>query len=252
MTASRTYPEQPPEKVYFYGTCLVDLFYPEAGLAGIDLLERAGVEVLYPEDQSCCGQPAWNSGYDEEARTVARAQMALFPEPWPIVVPSASCAGMMRHHYPLLFEGQPEVATLPAFTGRVYELTEFLVHVLKLQLKDKGEPVSVVLHNSCKAQREMHSADTAHALLAQLENVAVRHQARASECCGFGGTFSVKVPEVSGAMVQDKVEALTATGADCLLSGDCGCMMNITGAAQKQGKRLPGKHIATFLWERTR
>ncbi|RMF15479.1 MAG: (Fe-S)-binding protein, partial [Gammaproteobacteria bacterium] len=93
---------------------------------------------------------------------------------------------------------------------------------------------------------------TAHALLAQLDNVAVRHQARASECCGFGGTFSVKVPEVSGAMVQDKVEALAETGADCLLSGDCGCMMNITGAAEKQGKRLPGKHIATFLWERTR
>ncbi|MFI5120086.1 MAG: heterodisulfide reductase-related iron-sulfur binding cluster, partial [Thermoanaerobaculia bacterium] len=118
-----------PEAVYFFGTCVVDLFFPEAGLAGIELLEREGVRVIFPRGQTCCAQPAFNCGHQEEARAVARGQMALFPKPLPVVVPSGSCAGMMKHHYPDLFEGTSEHAPAVAFASRVHELTQFLVDV---------------------------------------------------------------------------------------------------------------------------
>ncbi len=240
-----------PETIYFFGTCLIDLFYPEAGLAGMELIRREGVRVVYPRNQSCCGQPAWNSGYREEARAVALAQLACFPEPWPVVVPSGSCAGMMKHHYPALFAGHPAEARAQALAGRVFELTEFLLEVLGVRLTDRGEPVRVALHTSCSARREM-GVDGAHrALLAQLSAVELVEPARAAECCGFGGTFSVKHPAVSAAMVEDKADALLATGARRLVTGDCGCLMNITGRLRKRGDDLTGEHIASFLWERT-
>ena len=247
-----TPPPERPTRAYLFGTCLIDLFDPDAGVSAVALLEREGIQVLYPEDQSCCGQPAWNSGHDDEARAVARAQLKLFPGPWPVIVPSASCAGMFRHHYPVLFRGTPEEDLARDLAARTWELTEFLVRVLNVRLQDKGSPLSIVVHNSCKAQREVHCDATTHALLAQLDNVAIHHHERATECCGFGGTFSVKVPEVSAAMVTDKVDALTATGATTLVSGDCGCMLNISGAAEKAGKPLAARHIASFLLERTR
>jgi L-lactate dehydrogenase complex protein LldE len=226
-----------PDAVYFFGTCLVDLFYPEAGLAGIRLLEREGVRVIYPQAQTCCGQPAFNSGYDAEARAVARAQMALFPGDLPIVIPSGSCAAMMRHHYP------------SDFASRVHELTEFLVNVVGVQLRDRGEPVKVAWHASCHAVRDMGVADEPKLLLRQLANVELFELSRERECCGFGGTFAVRYPEISAAMATDKADDAAATGARELLSGDCGCLMNIAGAL---GPGMRARHVAEFLWERTR
>ncbi|MBK8210806.1 MAG: (Fe-S)-binding protein [Rhodospirillales bacterium] len=239
-----------PDTFYFFGTCLIDLFYPEAGLAGMELLRRQGIRVVFPSGQSCCGQPARNCGFAEEARAVARQQVQSFPKPWPIVVPSGSCAGMMREHYPELFAGEADEAEARAFAGRVYELTWFLVHVCKIALSDRGEPVRVTFHGSCHSQREMGVREEPRALLRDLANVTFVDLQRPAECCGFGGTFSVRLPAVSGAMVADKVADIAATGAAEVLSGDCGCLLNISGAMAKSGTPGRARHIAEFLMER--
>lgn len=240
-----------PDKVYFFGTCLIDLFYPQAGLAGMALLRREGLQVMYPADQTCCGQPAWNSGYREQARQVARAQLELFPEPWPIVVPSGSCAGMMRHQYPEMFQDAAERDKASAVAARVHELTGFLVDVLGIRLSDLGEPVRVAVHTSCSARREMGVASAIEFLLGQLANVRLVEQERKAECCGFGGSFAVKQPEISADMVGDKTRCLRESGADLVVSQDCGCLMNIGGAFEHQGGGPQTRHIAEFLWERT-
>ena len=239
-----------PDSIYFFGTCLIDLMYPQAGVSAVQLIQRAGVKVIFPPAQTCCGQPAFNSGYREQAREVARAQIALFPKPLPIVVPSGSCAGMMKHHYPELFKDEADEFQAVNVANRVYELTEFLVDVLQIELHDLGEPVKVAVHTSCSARREMGVADKIESLLGQLANVERIEHARKPECCGFGGTFAVKEPEISAAMVLDKVSHIRNTGADKLISQDCGCLMNISGAMGKQGHPIPSQHIAEFLWER--
>lgn len=245
-----------PDSIYFFGTCLIDLMYPQAGIFAVQLLQRAGIKVIYPQAQTCCGQPAWNSGYRDEARQVARAQIALFPKPLPIVIPSGSCAGMMKTHYPELFKGESDEAHALDVANRVYELTEFLVDVLQINLTDLGEPIEIAVHTSCSARREMGVADKIEQLLGQLQNVKVLEQAYKPECCGFGGTFAIKQPEISAAMVADKTMHLRNTGATQVVSQDCGCLMNIGGAFEYQAKHenkkpLGTQHIAEFLWERT-
>ena len=249
----RDYPSK-PQRAYLFATCLVDLFDPDAGIATVELLEHQGIEVLFPEDQTCCGQPAYTSGYPDEARAVARRQLALFPAPWPVVVPSGSCAGMIRHHYPALFKGQPEEAAVVELAARVYEFTEFLVEVCHLDAlapRAAGDK-RVVLHTSCAARREMGTHLTARKLLSAAPGVTLVEQERESECCGFGGTFSVRHPDISAAIAGEKVDTLLATGADTLVSADCGCLMNINGTLEKRGERLRGQHIATFLRNRQR
>ena len=238
-------------EVYFYATCLVDLFFPDAGMAGIELLQSGGVRVVFPRGQTCCGQPAFNCGYWEEARAVALRQMALFPRDLPVVLPSGSCAGMMKVHWPELFHGQPEEARARALAGRVFELTQFLVDELDLKLEDLGEPVRVTLHPSCHAQRDQGVLDQPKALQRQLANVELAPLARERECCGFGGAFAVREPGLSEAMAGDKAEDARATGAALVLSTDGGCLMNIGGTLEKQGFGPAAQHIAQFLWERT-
>lgn len=241
-----------PDAIYFFGTCLIDLFYPQAGLAGMELIRREGVEVIYPQGQSCCGQPAFNSGYREEALAVARAQLNCFDRQLPVVVPSASCAGMIKHHWPELFAGQPDESRAVAIAQRTFELTEFLVDGLHIQLEDLGEPTRIAIHSSCSAQREMGVAGHIESLIGQLDKVELVEQARKTECCGFGGTFAIKQTDISGAMVAAKCDSLVATGAQRVVSQDCGCLMNIGGALEKQERDLPTQHIAEFLLERTR
>ncbi len=258
MTTTPTPPTRPGD-VYFFATCVVDQFFPGAGLDAITLLEREGIRVHFPEDQTCCGQPAYSSGFPEEARKVAAHQLSLFPNDWPVVVPSGSCAGMMKHHYPTLFADDPvRKAQADALSARVYEFTQFLVEVLDFKPEDTGTDCKVVLHTSCSARREMGVHVTGKRLIGDLKQVTLAQQDHESECCGFGGTFSVKQPEISGAMVEDKVKALKATGAERVVSADCGCLMNILGHAQWQDEQagrstpsLPGEHIASFLLRRT-
>lgn len=251
---ARQYPPNVPQQVYLFGTCLVDLFVPQAGLDAVRLLEREGLTVHFPRAQSCCGQPAYSSGNPEQARKVARAQLDLFREPWPIIVPSGSCAGMMRHHWPTLFADDPEAAELAAdIAERVFELAEFLLNVLHVRFDTAPHAGAerVVLHTSCAARREMGTRAHGVALVDALPGVTRVEHERESECCGFGGTFSLKHADISGAMVRDKVASACATGCDRLVSADCGCLLNIGHAAAHAGAPLPVEHLASFLWRRT-
>lgn len=254
----RTPPGLPVPEVYLFGTCLVDLFYPSAGISTVQLLQREGIRVIFPQGQSCCGQPAYNSGYPDEARQVARAQIPLFSKEIPIVIPSGSCGGMIRHHWPHLFAGQPEEDAALSIAARTWELSEFLVTVLGVTLTDTGAPVTVTWHSSCHAMREMGLTDEPKRLLAQLENVTLAPLERERECCGFGGTFAVRHADISAAMVADKCADIRASGASTVLGGDCGCLMNITGAlnardsASGVAETVSGQHLADFLWDRTR
>jgi L-lactate dehydrogenase complex protein LldE len=241
-----------PTDVYFFATCLVDLFCPEAGMDAIQLLEREGIRVHFPENQTCCGQPAYTSGYADEARAVARNQLGLFPNNWPVVVPSGSCGGMMRHHYPKLFADDPVLkAQAEALSVRVFELTEFLLTVLKVQWKGGGQPTRIALHTSCSARREMGTHLHARQLLGQLDGVTLVDHGHESECCGFGGTFSVRHPAISAAMASDKADALKESGAEVFVSADGGCLMNIDGTLAKRRDSFRGQHLASFLWQRT-
>lgn len=256
--STRLYPSKPTD-VYLFATCLVDQFAPEAGLDTVRLLERENIRVHFLEQQTCCGQPAYSSGYPDEARAVALQQLKLFTQPWPVVVPSGSCGGMIHHHYPALFADDPALHALATdLAERTYELSEFLVQVVNFSQPDLGEACTVALHTSCHARRQMGSHDTSSALLDSLEHVNVVTQARIEECCGFGGTFAIRYPDISEAIVTDKVAALKDTGCERVVSADCGCLFNITGRAAKQDEvanrttpSLPGEHLASFLWRRT-
>jgi L-lactate dehydrogenase complex protein LldE len=239
-----------PKTVYYFGTCLMDTLYPQAGMAGIKLIQREGLQVIFPRQQTCCGQPAYNSGFPKEAKKVALKQVEVFAENYPIVVPSGSCAGMMKHHYPLLFEGDARMDSIKQFSNRIVELSEFMVRTLNVKLEDRGAPIKVTWHSSCHALREMHIIEYSKSLIRQLKNVQLVELQNESECCGFGGTFAVKQPDISGAMVNDKVADIQQTAATRLLTGDCGCLMNISGALQYQKIPIKGQHIAEFIWER--
>ncbi|MGI0116171.1 (Fe-S)-binding protein [Zooshikella sp. RANM57] len=240
------------KNIYLYGTCTIDLFFPEAGIDAITLLEAHQIQVHFPSEQTCCGQPAYTSGYPEQARQVALSQLAAFPENWPIVVLSGSCAGMMKHHYQHLFpKNHPQYIQARQFSQRIIEFSEFLHHHLKVTLTDHGKPVHVALHTACSAQREMDTLQSSRQLLSQLNNVSVVSPAHEEECCGFGGTFSVKFPDISGAMVNDKCTALEAVNIQHLISADCACLLNINGClAKRQKTSLQGEHIASFLRHR--
>ena len=247
-----------PSRVYFFSTCVVDLMAPGAGLDAIALVRDAGIDVIFPQDQSCCGQPAYTSGFNDEARRVARAQLDFFNEPLPIVVPSGSCAGMMVHHWPRLFHDDPALAQRAAdIARRVIEWSHFARDVLGLaqsRTDTTARPVKVALHTSCSARREMGCHVPSEALIRALPGVELVEQARAAECCGFGGTFSARHPAISGAMVNDKLDSIRDSGAEVLVSGDCGCLLNLHLAAEKRreaGETLPRiVHLASFLRER--
>ncbi|MFT4046525.1 MAG: (Fe-S)-binding protein [Solimonas sp.] len=240
-------------KVYLFATCVIDLFAPQAGIDAVDVLERLGVSVHFPENQTCCGQPGYTTGFPEEARRVAAAQLNLFPEPWPIVVPSGSCGGMLRHHWRKLFaDDAGRLAKANDIAARTVEFTDYVVNVLGLALPHDaaGPAVKVALHTSCSARREMGTLPAGRAALAGLPGVELVVHDHEAECCGFGGTFSVKHPEISAAMAADKLAAIKATGCDRLVSADCGCLLNLNLSLEKRGDALRGEHIASFIRSR--
>jgi L-lactate dehydrogenase complex protein LldE len=157
---------------------------------------------------------------------------------------------MMRHHYHKLFADAPDIESVKRFSERIFELSEFLVHVLDIRLQDRGEPIKVTWHSSCHALREMSVTEDSKSLIRQLRNVQLIELQNEHECCGFGGTFAVKQPAISAAMVKDKTDDIRQTGAARLITGDCGCLMNITGALQRDNIQIGGQHLAEFIWER--
>lgn len=249
--------ERPPQ-VYFFATCVIDLMAPQAGMDAIELIRAAGIEVVFPHDQGCCGQPAYTSGYVDEARRVARAQLPLLREPWPVVVPSGSCAATIAHEWPKLFADDAQWGPLARdVAARVVEWSYFARDVLGLaqpQATARSQPVKVALHTSCHARRHLGCHVPSEALLHALPGVELVPLARVEECCGFGGTFSARHPAISGAMVHDKLDSVLDAGADVLVSADCGCLLNLQLAADRRNERgeaLPRcVHLASFVRER--
>lgn len=239
-------------RVGLFVTCLVDLYRPNVGFSAVELLESAGCEVDVPIGQTCCGQPAYNSGDREDARQIARQAIEQFEGFDYVVAPSGSCAGMLKLHYPGLFEGEPEWrARAEAFAGRVYELTAFLVEVAGMEGVAANHAGSCTYHDSCSSQRELGIREQPRKLLASVQGLELREMDDTEVCCGFGGTFCVKYPEISERMVSDKAAAVRASGADTLLAGDLGCLLNIAGRLKREGSAVRVYHVAEVLAGRT-
>lgn len=230
-------------------TCILDTLYPETGEAVVRALERAGVDVQLPRGQTCCGQPAFNAGLRLDARRMAIHTIQVFENTsGDVVVPSGSCAGMIRHQYPELFAEDP--AWLPraqALAGRTYELTEYLVDRLGVTDLGASYPGRLTYHASCHLLREMGISRQPQALLAAVRGAELVALPGEQECCGFGGVFSVEQPEISSAMVERKIANLESTGAERLVICDAGCITNINGALHRQGKPPRAVYIADIL-----
>jgi L-lactate dehydrogenase complex protein LldE len=236
-------------RVALFYTCLVDLMRPSIGIAAVDLLEGAGCEVVIPDGQTCCGQPAWNSGDQGAARRLAKRVIAEF-EPFEyIVIPSASCADQIRNKYPTVLAGEPDwQARAAALSPRVYELSDFLVSVLRLESVPGTYAGSVTYHDSCTGLRSLGIKAQPRALLAKVPGLSLREMPQAEECCGFGGTFAVKFGDVSATIAERKCVAVQATGADAVIGGDLGCLLNIEGKLRRMGdEKTEVLHFAELL-----
>ncbi len=227
-------------------TCLVDLFRPSVGFAAVRLLEDAGCEVEVPA-QSCCGQPAYNSGERHLAMKVARTMLDALEDHDYVVAPSGSCAGMVMRHYPTLFAGTRDEERARALSQRTFELTRFLVEVRGVTMTGSRFEGTVTWHDSCSCLRESGTREAPRTLLAAVEGAVLKEAKDREVCCGFGGTFCVKYPAISTAMARDKAASLEETGADTVLSADLGCLLNIAGILRRQGSRMKVRHVAEVL-----
>ena len=237
-----------PHRVGLFVTCLVDLHRPTVGFAAIKLLEQAGCTVEVPLTQTCCGQPAYNAGDRATTRDLARGIIDAFSGFDYVVVPSGSCGGMLSRHMPHLFDDDPNTrARADALAAKTFELVSFLVDVLKLSRVDAAFPARVTYHDSCAGLRELGVKSQPRALLRTVAGLELREMADPEICCGFGGTFCVKYPDISVRMVTDKTADIAATGADTLLAGDMGCLLNMAGRLKRQDSPVAVRHVAEVL-----
>ena len=234
-------------RVGLFVTCLVDLMRPRIGFASVKLLEEAGCAVEVPV-QTCCGQPAFNSGDRKTTRAIAERVIADFEEYDYVVVPSGSCAGMIKLHYPELFTGEPDwLRRVDALCARTYELISFLVDVMQVERVNVIYDGTVTYHDSCSGLRELGIRAQPRKLLGSVAGLSLAEMKDADICCGFGGTFCVKYPEISDTIVEKKAANISATGALTLLAGDLGCLMNMAGKLQRMGKPVAARHVAEML-----
>lgn len=245
MTASDTATRP---RIGLFVTCLVDLMRPVVGFAAVKLLEEAGCVVEVPGDQTCCGQPAWNSGDRRDAQAIARRTIALL-EPYDhVVVPSGSCAGMMVRHYPELFAGDLHWRERAArLAAKTHELVSFLTDIMGVERVEAAYDGAVAYHDSCAGLRELGIREQPRRLLAGVDGLSLRELADPDACCGFGGTFCVKYPEISTAIVDKKVRSVVESGADTLLAGDLGCLLNIAGRLSRRRHDVKVRHVAEVL-----
>ncbi|MFN3868443.1 MAG: (Fe-S)-binding protein [Hyphomicrobiaceae bacterium] len=233
-------------------TCLVDVVRPSVGFAAAKLIDAAGCDVVVPSGQTCCGQPAYNSGDRADARAIAIETIAAFEGCDYVVAPSGSCAGMLRKHYPALLADDPVArAKAEAFAARVYELVSFLVDVRgmtaipeDLQRAPRGR---VTYHDSCSGLRELGVKSQPRQLLTSIKGLDLVEMADSEICCGFGGTFSVKLPDISNAMVEKKTRAIAAADPQLVLAGDLGCLLNMAGKLEREGRAIAARHVAEVL-----
>ncbi len=255
MVQKKTFPE-PPRRVALFVTCMVDMLYPEVGMATVELLEKYGVEVVFPEAQTCCGQPAFNAGFRDEARELARRFVDIF-EPLVIsgavdavVAPSGSCTTMVTHFYDALFESQDAVEyryRVANLASATFELTEFLVDVLGVTDTQSRFQGKLTYHACCHLLRELGVDDQPRALLEQIEGADLVPLDGSDECCGFGGLFAIKNAPISTAMGERKTANLAKSGADVVTLCDVSCMTHINGLLDRQGQRCRAVHIAEIL-----
>jgi len=235
-------------RVSLFITCLSNQFFPEVGECVVRILRGLGVQVIFNPAQTCCGQPAFNTGYREEAREVAARMLELFDDADYVVAPSGSCTSMVRVFYPELFAGDAErLAKVRRLQQRFFEFSEFLVKVLKVEELGASFRHRVVYHDSCHLLRELGVESEPRRLLGAVRGLELVELDDYRLCCGFGGTFSIKFPEVSVAMGQDKVRAAVAAGAEVLVANDSGCLMHLAGVIHRQGLPLRTLHLAEVL-----
>lgn len=236
------------QTVQLFVTCLVDGFFPEVGRATVRVLERQGVRVAFPAGQTCCGQPAFNAGYRDRARAMARHLVRVFDgTEGPIVTPSGSCAEMLIRHVPELLTGDPLAAAAIRVAGRVRELTTFLVDDLGMTDPGVSGEGRVAYHRSCHGLRGLGLAGEGESLVERIEGMERCELDGAEECCGFGGLFAIELPEVSGAMLETKLAAIEASGADVVTGGDVSCLMHIAGGLHRRASGIRVRHVAELL-----
>ncbi len=235
-------------RVGLFVTCLVDVMRPSVGFAAVRLLEAAGCEVIVPSAQTCCGQPAYNGGDRCGARAIALQTIAAFEGYDYVVAPSGSCAAMLKLHYPRLMAGDDEAEQRArAFAERVHELVSFLVDVRGMSTVPGSFQGRVTYHDGCSGLRELKIKQQPRRLLAAMPGLELIEMPGTETCCGFGGLFSVKFPEISNAMVSAKAKSSEATGAELMLSGELGCLLNVAGKLSRQGSRVACRHVAEVL-----
>ena len=238
-------------RVSLFVTCVVDQLFPQVGIAMADVLERVGCAVEFPEAQTCCGQPAFNSGYRDEAREVAGHFLDVFAGAEYIVSPSGSCTSMVSHHYLELFHDDPKrLEQARSIASRTYEFSSFLTGVVGVEDVGARFPHKVTYHDSCHALRELKIKEPPRRLLSRVRDLTLTEMDAAEECCGFGGTFSVKFPGVSGGMARTKIDSILRTGADWVVSLDSSCLMQLQGALSRAGSRVRTMHLAEVLASR--
>jgi len=237
------------QSVQLFVTCLIDTFQPQIGESVVKVLERIGVQVKFPMGQTCCGQPAFNAGMRFEARKMAEHTIRTFEiDPAPVVIPSGSCAAMIRHGYPELFANEPEwLLRAVKLAARTYEFTEYLVDVLGITDVQSNFSGKATYHSSCHLLRELGVDHQPQALLANVKNLELIELPHTEECCGFGGVFSVEHPEISAEMLKRKISNIESTQAPLAIVCDTGCLMHIYGGLHKQGKPQRVVHIAEIL-----
>ncbi len=235
-------------KAALFVTCIIDQFYPQVGVSVVNTLRRLGADVDFPAEQTCCGQPLYNSGFTKEAGKLAKRVLQTFQGDGYVVVPSGSCTAMMRVFYHDLFRGAAELSRQAEdLSGRVYEFSEFLVKVLGVTDAGAQYQGAAAYHPSCHMLREAQVKDEPLELLGSVQDLELPPLPQADTCCGFGGTFAVKFPHISEAMLADKVSSVIESGADTLVSCDMGCLMNIEGALSRQGSPVKVRHLAQIL-----
>ncbi|MGB6946092.1 MAG: (Fe-S)-binding protein [Bryobacteraceae bacterium] len=235
-------------RVSLFVTCIVDQVFPQVGIAITQVLERLGYPVDFPKAQTCCGQPAFNTGYTDEARTIARHFLHVFRDSEYIVVPSGSCTSMISHHFADLFQHDPKLlAEAHALEPRVWEFSRFLLEVAGVEDVGARFDGVVTYHDSCHALRELHIKAAPRKLLAKVRGLTLAEMSAAEECCGFGGTFSIKFPEVSGAMARTKIDSIQKTGASTVVSIDSSCLMQLQGVIDRAGLPIKTLHLAEVL-----
>lgn len=234
--------------VGLFATCLVDLMRPVVGFAAVKLLEDAGCRVEVPEAQTCCGQPAYNSGDKADTLDIARNVIETFETYDYVVAPSGSCAGMIKDHYPEAFADDPKwLARAEALAEKTYELMSFLTDVMHVSATNAEFSGTVTYHDSCSGLRELGIKDQPRRLLSSVNGLNIAEGKETETCCGFGGLFCVKYPDISEKMVDAKVDDIVATGAGTVLAGDLGCLMNIAGRLQRRGVDVKARHAAEVL-----